>query len=180
MPADDILVEIEEFHANLRAALDWSTDQPPVGLRLLRGVALAWEDLGRSGDAMAAADRLLTDDNAEHDGADWLAAAWRTAFLYFQARGPAEMARFLERIEAVAGQRGDEFYRQLARYRKERCIHDAAWRQLVRQQGDRYLDVWVPLIAAQDLPKMIRWPPSRCSTRPRPPRKRPACAPYAG
>ena len=151
MPADDILVEIEEFHANLRAALDWSTDQPPVGLRLLRGVALAWEDLGRSGDAMAAADRLLTDDNAEHDGADWLAAAWRTAFLYFHARGPAEMARFLERIEAVAGQRGDEFYRQLARYRKERCIHDAAWRQLVRQQGDRYLDVWVPLIAAQDL-----------------------------
>ena len=65
MPTDDILDEIEEFHANLAAALDWSADDPPLGLRLLRGVAIAWEDLGRAGDAMAAADRLLTDDNAQ-------------------------------------------------------------------------------------------------------------------
>ena len=37
MPTDDILDEIEEFHANLKAALDWSVDQTRLGLRLLRG-----------------------------------------------------------------------------------------------------------------------------------------------
>ena len=87
MPTDDILEEIEEFHANLKAALDWSADDPALGLRLLRDVAVAWEDLGRAGDAMAAADRLLTDDNAQRYSAEWLAAAWRTSFLYFSARG---------------------------------------------------------------------------------------------
>ena len=46
MPTDDILEEIEEFHANLIAALDWSADDPPLGLRLLRGVARAWEESG--------------------------------------------------------------------------------------------------------------------------------------
>ena len=35
MPTDDILDEIEEFHANLKAALDWSVDRPELGLRLL-------------------------------------------------------------------------------------------------------------------------------------------------
>ena len=44
MPTDDILDEIDEFHANLKAALDWSTDQPALGLRLLRDVA---DRLGR-------------------------------------------------------------------------------------------------------------------------------------
>ena len=95
MPADDMLDEIEEFHANLSAALDWSSDDPPLGLRLLRGVAIAWDDLGRPGDAMAAADRLLTDDNAQRYSSEWLAAAWRTSNLYFSARGPAELMPFL-------------------------------------------------------------------------------------
>ena len=68
---------------------------------------------------MAAADRLLTDDNAQRFGADWLAAAWRTSFLYFHTRGPAELIPLLERIEVIAAQHGNEFYRQLARWPKE-------------------------------------------------------------
>ena len=156
MPSDDILEEIEEFHANLVAALDWTTDDPRLGLRLLGGVAVAWEDLGRAGDAMAAADRLLTDDNAQRYSAEWLVAAWRTSALYFSARGPAEVMRFLERIEAVAAQRGDEFYRRLARWPKESCVTDAAWRDLARQQADRHLQAWVPIwlawVLAEDDP----------------------------
>jgi hypothetical protein len=100
---------------------------------------------------MAAADRLLTYDNAAHNGDVWLAAAWRTTFLYFSARGPAELGPLLERIEAVAAQRGDEFYRRLGRWRKEPCLADAAWRDLARQQCDRYLQAWVPIMLAYDL-----------------------------
>ena len=151
MPTDDILEEMEAFHANLVAALDWGADEPALGLRLLRDVAIAWEDLGRAGDAMAAADRLLTDDNAQRYGAEWLAAAWRTSFLYFSARGPAEAMPFLERIEAVAAEHGDEFYRRLARWPKEPRVVDAAWRDLAREQADRHLQAWVPIMLACDL-----------------------------
>ena len=156
MPTDDILEEIEEFHANLKAALDWSTDRPALGLRLLRDVAVAWNDLGRAGDAMAAADRLLTDANAELDADGWLTAAWRTSDLVLAARGPAEVMPFLERIEAVAAERGSEFYRRLARWPKESCVTDAAWRDLARQQADRHLQAWVPIwlawVLAEDDP----------------------------
>ena len=57
--------EIQEFHANLKAALDWSVEPARLGYACWRRVATAWKDLGRAGDAMAAADRLLTDANAE-------------------------------------------------------------------------------------------------------------------
>ena len=115
MPTDEILAKIAEFHANLKAALDWSVDQPRLGLRLLGGVARAWDDLGRAGDAMTAADRLLTDDNAQLHGDEWLSTAWRTSFLVSASRGPADEMALLERIEAVATREGDEFYRRLAR-----------------------------------------------------------------
>ena len=179
MPTDDILEEMEAFHANLVAALDWSADEPALGLRLLRDVAIAWEDLGRAGDAMAAADRLLTDDNAQRYSAEWLAAAWRTSFLYFSARGPAEAMPFLERIEAVAAQQGDEFYRRLARWPKEPCVTDAAWRDLAREQADRHLQAWVPIYLAWTWPKTTRLPPHQSWPRPMLSRRRAACAPCA-
>ena len=120
MPTDDILDEIEEFHANLIAALDWSADDPPLGLRLLRGVAIAWEDLGRAGDAMAAADRLLTDDNAQRYGAEWLGRGLELVRLVLRgSRASGRRCDLFERIEAVAGQRGDEYYRWLARWPKD-------------------------------------------------------------
>ena len=53
MPTDEVLEEVDEFHDNLIAALDWSAGQAPLGLRLLRGLARSWESLGRAGDAMA-------------------------------------------------------------------------------------------------------------------------------
>jgi predicted ATPase/DNA-binding CsgD family transcriptional regulator len=151
LPTDDVLEEIEEFHANLIAALDWSTDDPALGLRLLRALGLAWLDLGRAGDAMAAADRLLTDDNAQHHSDEWLAAAWRTSSFYFHTRGPAAVDAFLERMEVIAARHGNEFHRQLARCQKEPVLSNVAWRQLAIEQGDRYFDAWVPLQVALGL-----------------------------
>ena len=110
-PPTTILDEIEQFHANLIAALEWSADQPPLGLRLLRGVARAWEDLGRAGDAMVAADRLLTDDNAERYGAEWLGGRWHSVTCTSCARGPTTYGELLEQIEAVAGELGDDYHR---------------------------------------------------------------------
>ena len=120
MPTDEVLEEVEEFHDNLTAALDWAADQPLLGLRLLRGVARAWESLGRAGDAMAAADRLLTDDNAQRYGVEWLSAANRSDGLYWLARGPEQHAAFLERVERVAAQLGDDYHLAQARWHKDR------------------------------------------------------------
>ena len=44
MPTDEILEEVEEYHDNLTAALDWAAGQPPLGLRLLR----PWPDPWRA------------------------------------------------------------------------------------------------------------------------------------
>ena len=116
-----------------RASIGAST-VPSSASRLLSGVARAWDEFGRAGDAMAAADRLLTDANADLDADAWLTAAWRTSNLVFDARGPAEAVVLLERIEAVAARRGDEFYRRLARWPSDFPIHDLAWRKMVDEQ----------------------------------------------
>jgi predicted ATPase/class 3 adenylate cyclase/DNA-binding CsgD family transcriptional regulator len=152
MPTDDILDDIEQYHANLKTALDWSTDQPALGLRLLAGMARAWEDLGRARDAMAAADRLLTDDNAQQYGADWLEAANRTSGLYFLARGPHEQSVLLDRIEAIAVERGDDYHVAMAQWPRESGDHTsflrsapqrfAAVRDLARERGDRFTEAW--------------------------------------
>ena len=64
-PTDEMLARVEEFYDNLRAALDWSTGAPALGLRLLRCLATAWLELGWLGEGALAAERLLTPDNAE-------------------------------------------------------------------------------------------------------------------
>ena len=53
------------FHDSVAAALEWSTRDPAVGLRLLRLLARAWHGSGRPQAAMTAVDLLLTDENAE-------------------------------------------------------------------------------------------------------------------
>ena len=46
MPTDEVLEEVDEFHDNLIAALDWSAGQAPLGLRLLRGRGEVVGELG--------------------------------------------------------------------------------------------------------------------------------------
>ena len=66
------------FYADLKAALDWSTHEPSLGLRVLCSVARAWEAAGAAGDAMDAVDVLLVDEHGERFGAQWLEAACRS------------------------------------------------------------------------------------------------------
>jgi DNA-binding CsgD family transcriptional regulator len=152
MPTDELLEEIEEFHTNLKSALDWSTNQPALGLRLLRDVSVAWMDTGRAGDALDAADRLLTDAIAEEHGDAWLAAAWKAALLSIQVRGPDEGMEFSERFEAIAARRGDELYVGLApMLRGESVTTEPEAPALARQRGDLYLATWIALEGAWDL-----------------------------
>jgi DNA-binding CsgD family transcriptional regulator len=150
MPTDDVLEQVEEFHANLTAALNWSADLPPVGLRLLQGVGRAWEHLGRAGDAMVAADHLLTDDNAARYTAQCVTAAYSSADLYFSARGPNDYGKHLQWIETVAGQLGDEYHVGLARWREETFDTRAVLRDIARERGDRYVEAWATINLASE------------------------------
>jgi predicted ATPase/DNA-binding SARP family transcriptional activator len=150
MPADDILEEIAEFHDNLKAALDWAADQPQLGLRLLRAVSRPWESLGRAGDAMAAADRLLSDDNAHRYPVEWLSAANSSHGLYWLARGPEHTA-LLERVETLAAQLGDDYHLAQARWHKDPPRSIAAVRDMARDRGDRYLAAEATIALASDL-----------------------------
>ena len=72
---DAVIEHIEMFHDSVAAALEWSTRDPAVGLRLLRLLARAWQGSGRPQAALTAVDRLLTDENAERFPVPWAAAA---------------------------------------------------------------------------------------------------------
>ena len=138
LPTDPILEEIDEFHANLKAALDWSADNPPLGLRLLRGVARAWNDLGRAADAMSAADRLLSDDNAELHDTEWLVAAGRAYDLFFAARGPDAARSLRARTEKLAAHVGDDYHLALTQWDSLTPEAKAALCDSARDQGDRF------------------------------------------
>jgi predicted ATPase/class 3 adenylate cyclase/DNA-binding CsgD family transcriptional regulator len=138
MPTDEILEEIEELHPNLRAALDWSAEKPPLGLRLLCGVARAWNDLGRAADAMFAADHLLSDDNAKRHGAQWLATAHRAYYLYFAARGPDAARSLQDRLETLAAQGGDDYHLALTQWKSQTPGTKAALCDLAAERGDRF------------------------------------------
>ena len=90
---DAVIEHIEMFHDSVAAALEWSTGDPAVGLRLLRLLARAWQGSGRPQAALTAVDRLLTDENAERFPVPWAAAAASVAVLVGTARSWPEAAR---------------------------------------------------------------------------------------
>ena len=63
-PADEDFAQVDRFYDDVRAAMDWAANDPRLGLRLLYSFAKVCQDLGRAGDAVAAAERLLTPDDA--------------------------------------------------------------------------------------------------------------------
>jgi predicted ATPase len=148
MPTDELLEEIEEYHDNINAALDWSADKPRVGLRLLRCVARPWESLGRARDAIAAADLLLADDYAGRYPVAWLSAASAASGLYWRARGTSEHVALLERVERVASDLGDDYHLALARWHRDSPSGNATAerdacrmvRDTARDRGDRFLE----------------------------------------
>ena len=89
---DAVIEHLEVFHDSVAAALEWSTSDPAVGLRLLRLLARAWHGCGRPQAALTAVDRLLTDENAERFPLPWAAASASVAVLVGTARSWPEAA----------------------------------------------------------------------------------------
>ncbi len=136
---DAVVRQIEPMHDNLRAALDWTVDQPQTGLRLLGNLARAWHACGRPADALAAVDCLLTDENALSCGPDWVAAALPASVLVELHRGFGESAALLDKTEHLAAKLGRSYEATLARwlasYDDESC---RAACDEARRQGDAY------------------------------------------
>jgi predicted ATPase/class 3 adenylate cyclase/DNA-binding CsgD family transcriptional regulator len=151
MPTDAVVAEAEEVHDNLRAALDWSVDDPAIGLRMLRRLARIWTVSGRPGEAMPAVDRLLTPAAADVDVDAWLAAANGASMLLFLARGPEASAQLLASVVRIAEQRGDDYRLALARWQLGQPGGAAALLPLARAAGDRYLEVLLTGLVAADL-----------------------------
>jgi predicted ATPase/DNA-binding CsgD family transcriptional regulator len=147
---DTVVDLVEEFHANLKAALDWSLDEPQTGLRLLRRLGRPWQNSGRPGEAMLAVDRLLTDDNAERYPHEWMMAANSIAVPVGTARGPGANRWLLETAERLGVALGDPFHTALAQWLQlmtpERC---GLLRDLARDRGDRYVEALATIMIAQ-------------------------------
>jgi DNA-binding CsgD family transcriptional regulator len=150
VPTDSVLAEVETFHANLKSALDWSVDEPELGLRLVAGVARPWEDLGRAPEAMAAADRLLVEEHALSHPSAWLEAAWRSRWLYFEARGGEALVAIAARVGEVAARVGDEYYRALGRLDPGDMTGWPDALQLARDRGDRFEEALLALTIASN------------------------------
>ena len=137
---DAVIEHLELFHDSVAAALEWSTRDPAVGLRLLRLLARAWHASGRPQAALTAVDRLLTDENAER----------------FPCRGPpprrrcpsssaplgaGPRRRALRRGRALADEAGDEYFvavnDMLLGYTADNCDRV---RQLAHERGQRYVE----------------------------------------
>jgi predicted ATPase/class 3 adenylate cyclase/DNA-binding CsgD family transcriptional regulator len=136
---DLVVEEVEAFHDDFRAALDWSLDRPDIGLRLLRHLARVWQVCGRPNDAMPAVDRLLTEDNAARWGREWIAAALPGSVLVDVARGFTEAVELLQKTERLATELDHGYESVLARWL---ATFDAgtsmAAREAARAHGDPY------------------------------------------
>ena len=64
-PAADDFAQVDLFYDNVRAAMSWALQDPGLGLRMLYSFANVCQDLGWASDAVTAAERLLTSDNAD-------------------------------------------------------------------------------------------------------------------
>jgi predicted ATPase/DNA-binding CsgD family transcriptional regulator len=147
----DAMVElVDEFHADLRSALDGSVDDPQLGLDLLWRLGRPWQNSSRYADAMAGVDRFMTDDNAARFPEEWMRAATTVATLVVTARGYVDMISLLKVAERIASERGDEYYltvvRWLSGFTPELCV---SLRTLAHQNGQRYAEALSILALAQ-------------------------------
>ncbi len=136
----DLVVEqVEALHDDFRAALDWSLDKPGIGLPLLRYLARVWQVCGRPNDAMAAVDRLLTEDNATRFGPEWVSAALPGSVLVDSARGFSEALALLQKTEALATELRHPYETAVARWLASfDAATSKAARDAAREQGDPY------------------------------------------
>ena len=182
----DVVVEqVEEFHDNLKAALDWSLDEPAVGLELLGLLARPWQNTGRHGEAMAAVDRLLIEDTAAAFPQLWARAGISSIVLVGTARGMADSFAVLRTAQRLAAEVGDELLTATAEWfasamSLESC---ATLRDVALRNGDRYRWALSVLEAAhtQALAATSRrpWPSSTTQSRPKRPVRAATCATWS-
>ena len=150
MPTDEDLDEIDEFHADLKAALDWVSTDLTRGLKLLNLVARPWLTSGHARDAINAADRLLDAPPADADADLWLETATNAARLYFDTLGPDACTAVFHRVRELADRVGDEYHVALANWGLEPGTAPEVI-ELVRARGDRYLEMELTLARAADI-----------------------------
>lgn len=145
MPTDEVVDEVDGYHDNLRAALEWSAAaDPALGLRLLAAVTRPWQTLGRTGDQLAVADRLLTTENAQRHPRAWLPAAEAaTAFAFFG--GTRDYFALLDQFEQLAADIGDEYHAAIARW--YRNPYDPETTAVVRDRARERAVAWVEALA---------------------------------
>ncbi len=138
---DAAIAHIEMFHDSVAAALEWSTRDQAVGLRLLRLLARAWQGCGRPQAALTAVDRLLTDENAQRFPIPWAAAAASVSVLVGTARSWPEAMGLLQRGRAVADEAGDDYLvavsDMLLGFTMDNCERV---RRLAQERGQRYVE----------------------------------------
>ena len=139
---DAVIEHLEVFHDSVAAALEWSTSDPAVGLRLLRLLARAWHGCGRPQAALTAVDRLLTDENAERFPLPWAAASASVAVLVGTARSRPEASRAgCGAAGLLADEAGDEYFVAvndfLLGYTED---NTERLRRLAHERGQRYVE----------------------------------------
>ena len=151
-PADEDFAQVDRFYDDVRAAMDWAANDPRIGLRLLYSFAKVCQDLGRAGDAVAAAERLLTPDDAGPYGELWLCAAGATSIRYDLGGSYDDYLAFVQRMSDVATRLADPYHLALARFHTSNDRGDALILfDLAHQRGESYVSAVASAMYAQTI-----------------------------
>jgi predicted ATPase/class 3 adenylate cyclase/DNA-binding CsgD family transcriptional regulator len=151
LPTDAVLDDVAAFRDNLMAALEWSTTEPERGLRLLRCLARAWQELGWFGGLAHAFEQLVTTHNAQRHARAWLDAVFACDELVIGAHGQPVWVELIEQAERLARELGDDYRLAIARYFRGTASEAAALRDLARQRSDLYWQADPTIDLAGDL-----------------------------
>ena len=147
---DAIVDLVDEFHDNLRAALDTGVETPESGLRLLRWLSRPWHNSGRHVDAMAAVDRLLTAENAERHPQEWMRAAVTAAVLVGTARG-YEARNALSQPGSAGDEQGDDYCRTVAEWLSSTTpALSVSLRDIAHRNGQRYVEALAIILLGEN------------------------------
>lgn len=146
-PSDDVVAKVDCYHDNLRRALGWCVGADPgLGLRLLGALARPWQTLGRAGDVLAVADRLLTPANADRYPLDWFRAAAASAIWFSNFGRSHDFVGLLDRMEQVAMDSGDAYFAAITRW--YRTGFDSRSSAELRERAAERGEVWLEAIGA--------------------------------
>jgi hypothetical protein len=115
-PTSAAVDDVDAFYENLAAAFEWSISDPGPALRMLHNMAKLGQEIGRAADVVAAADRVLTPENAETYRQLWLDAAGGTSIRFDVCRSYEELMAFVDRMAQIAAVVGDDYHLALARF----------------------------------------------------------------